>query len=113
MKEKDVENYLVKSVKELGGVAYKFVSPGNAGVPDRICVMPEGLVYFVEVKKPGGCLSQKQYNQIVRMKKLAHRVEIVHDYEAVDELKHRMAHDLTNIRIKEVLLKEEDDCNEI
>ncbi len=87
-------------MKELGGVAYKFVSPGNAGVPDRICVMPEGLVYFVEVKKPGGCLSQKQYNQIIRMKKLAHKVEIVHDYEAVDDLKHRMAHELTEERMK-------------
>ena len=100
MKEKDVENYIVKSVKELGGVAYKFVSPGNAGVPDRICVMPEGLVYFVEVKKPGGCLSQIQHNQITRMKRLAQCVDIVHDFDEVDKLKHRMAHELTKERMK-------------
>ena len=100
MKEKDVENYLVKSVKELGGVAFKFISPGNAGVPDRICVMPEGLVYFVEVKKPGGCLSQIQHNQITRMKRLAQCVDIVHDFDEVDKLKHRMAHELTKERMK-------------
>ena len=34
--EKDVEQYLCKRVKEMGGKAYKFVSPGNAGVPVRL-----------------------------------------------------------------------------
>ena len=47
MAEKDIERFLVNGVKKLGGVAYKFVSPGNAGVPDRLIVMPGGRVYFV------------------------------------------------------------------
>ena len=44
--EKDVEQYLCKRVKEMGGKAYKFVSPGNAGVPDRLVVVPTGYGYI-------------------------------------------------------------------
>ncbi len=51
MIEKDVEQRLVDKVKELGGKCYKFVSPGNAGVPDRIVVC-NGYTVFVELKKP-------------------------------------------------------------
>ena len=40
MDEKNIENYLKNKIKKLGGVAYKFVSPGMVGVPDRICVLP-------------------------------------------------------------------------
>jgi len=35
VKESEIEARLVRGVKALGGVAYKFVSPGNVGVPDR------------------------------------------------------------------------------
>lgn len=53
MLEKTIEAYLVKRMKEIGGECYKWSSPGNRGVPDRICIFPNGLVLFVEVKKPG------------------------------------------------------------
>lgn len=53
MLEKKVEKVLVKAVKERGGKAYKFVSPGVDGVPDRIVVLPHGKIGFVETKRPG------------------------------------------------------------
>ena len=40
MLEKDIESKLRNKVKLLGGRAYKFVSPGNAGTPDRLVVLP-------------------------------------------------------------------------
>ena len=46
MKESEIEARLVRGVKALGGVAYKFVSPGNVGVPDRLVVLPGGRVIF-------------------------------------------------------------------
>lgn len=52
MLENEVEKKLAKKVKALGGRAYKFVSPGNAGVPDRLVVMPGGKVGFAEIKRP-------------------------------------------------------------
>lgn len=59
-KESAVERRLVDGVKELGGECLKFVSPSMAGVPDRIILMPGGVVSFVEVKREGEQLSTKQ-----------------------------------------------------
>ncbi|MGC5220863.1 VRR-NUC domain-containing protein, partial [Escherichia coli] len=46
IREKDIENYLRDQVKKIGGIAYKFESPGNAGVPDRLVLLPGGQVHF-------------------------------------------------------------------
>ena len=53
MIEKQVEQALRKAVRDRGGLALKFVSPGLAGVPDRIVLMPNRHVAFVELKAPG------------------------------------------------------------
>ncbi len=53
MREKLLECKLVKSVKAVGGIAAKFVSPGFDGMPDRLVLMPGGRAAFVEVKAPG------------------------------------------------------------
>ena len=53
MREREIEKKLVAAVKTQGGVCWKFVSPGTAGVPDRIILMPMGRIAFVEVKAPG------------------------------------------------------------
>ncbi len=53
MQEKAIEQRLVRSVKKMGGQCWKFVSPGNVGVPDRILLFQGGRVAFVEVKAPG------------------------------------------------------------
>ena len=60
MLEKQIEAYLVKRVKALGGVAYKFVSPAHRGVADRVVCLPGGVVWFVELKTESGRLSPLQ-----------------------------------------------------
>jgi hypothetical protein len=60
MLEKNIEAHLVKRVKEIGGMAYKFVSPAHRGVADRVVCLPNGVVWFVELKAPGGRLSPLQ-----------------------------------------------------
>jgi len=49
--EKQIEKRLCDKVKACGGIALKFSSPGMAGVPDRIVLLPNGEIYFVELKR--------------------------------------------------------------
>jgi hypothetical protein len=53
MLEKQIEQALVRRVKELGGLCEKFVSPGRRSVPDRLVTLPGGRIIFVECKAPG------------------------------------------------------------
>lgn len=53
IREARVERKLREAAEAAGGRAYKFLSPGVIGVPDRIVVLPGGRVCFVEVKAPG------------------------------------------------------------
>lgn len=53
MLEKELEAKFRERVKKAGGRAYKFVSPGNSGVPDRLVILPGGYIGFVELKQRG------------------------------------------------------------
>jgi len=48
MRERDIELKLRDAVKAVGGLCWKFTSPGTSGVPDRIVLMPKGRIAFVE-----------------------------------------------------------------
>lgn len=77
MLERDIEKILMKEIKAAGGLAYKFVSPGNDGVPDRIVILPGGEVAFVELKTDKGRLTKLQAVQIDRIRKTGAMVWVV------------------------------------
>jgi len=60
MREKKIEQQLVKEVKDIGGIALKIVSPGFDGMPDRLILLPGRKIAFVEVKAPGKTLRPLQ-----------------------------------------------------
>ncbi len=68
--ESKIEARLCNGVKHLGGRAYKLVSPGCAGMPDRLVCFPGGKVFFVELKAPKGILSKLQKKRITELKEL-------------------------------------------
>lgn len=82
--EKQIEQRLVKKVREAGGLALKFVSPGFAGVPDRIVFMPDGRVWLVECKAPGEYPRTLQQKRFTMFERMGHVVAIVDSYESVD-----------------------------
>ena len=53
MREKTIEQKLTRAVKARGGICPKLVCPGMAGMPDRLVLLPDGKMGFVEVKAPG------------------------------------------------------------
>ena len=86
MSEKEIESYFKKQVESIGGLCYKLTCPGVAGVPDRMCLLPDGKVAFVEVKAAGGKLSARQKRVIGDMAVRGHSVRVVRSLADVDIL---------------------------
>jgi len=85
MIEKQIERRLAAGVKELGGKAYKFISPGNAGVPDRLVLLPGGVVKFVELKNASGRLRPVQKLTIKEMVQLGAEVHTLYSVNDVEK----------------------------
>ena len=51
--EKDIEREVCSYARSKGWLTYKFSSPNRAAVPDRLFILPEGDVIFVEFKRSG------------------------------------------------------------
>ncbi len=81
--EKDVEKILTDGVKKIGGKAYKFVSPGNSGVPDRLVVFRGRAPIFVELKTKTGKLTELQEMQIERLRSLGQDVRVLYGRDEV------------------------------
>ena len=83
MIEKQVEQALRKAVRDRGGLALKFVSPGLAGVPDRIVLMPNRHVAFVELKAPGKHPRPLQVKRKRQLESLGFRVYCIDHSEQI------------------------------
>lgn len=113
MRERDIEKYLVKRVKELGGEVRKVKWVGRDSAPDRVVMLPNQVASFtnkkdptdrlilttgratlwVELKAPGGKATfpknaheRKQHREHERMRRMGQRVEVIDSFEGVDEL---------------------------
>lgn len=85
MREREIEKILVDEVRGLGGRAYKWISPGNDGVPDRIVIFPGQWPIFVELKAEKGIVSSLQRVQIKRLQELGQPVQIVRGVSGLAE----------------------------
>lgn len=74
MNEKTIERRLCQEILALGGLAWKLISPGTAGVPDRLILLPGGRVAFVEVKAPGQIMRPLQARRKAQLEALGFQV---------------------------------------
>lgn len=83
MLESELERKICDFVKSLGGRAFKWVSPGEVGVPDRICIFPGAHVIFVELKRPGrkDGASVRQKKILGLLTKLGCTAWLINDFE--------------------------------
>lgn len=91
MNESAIEQRLVDGVKKLGGLCMKFVSPGRAGVPDRIILTSTGKVIFAELKSETGRLTKLQAHTIGEMRKRGADVRVVKGLSEVKTLLEELA----------------------
>lgn len=83
MRESSIESKLVRMVRERGGLCFKFVSPGNPGVPDRIVITPAGHTVYVELKTEVGRLAAIQKWQHEELRKRGADVRTLKGLEQV------------------------------
>ena len=86
MREKQIEQKLVKAVRNVGGLCPKFVSPGLAGMPDRLILLPGRRLAFVEVKAPGEKPRLLQLHRHAQLRALGFRVHVLDDPAQIPEI---------------------------
>lgn len=83
MREKTIEQKFTAAVKNAGGLALKFTSPGWDGVPDRLALLPGGKLAFVEVKAPGKKPRPLQLARHRTLRRLGFKVYVLDDEEQI------------------------------
>ena len=86
MREKQIEQRLVKAVKAQNGMCPKLVSPGTDGMPDRMVLLPDGKLSFVEVKVPGEKPRPLQIRRHEQLRQLGFRVAVLDDPEQIPSI---------------------------
>ena len=102
MRESEIESYLVKRVKEVGGECRKVKWLGRNGAPDRLVMLPRGetaiwnnwnTTIWVELKTEGLAAlfphtphERQQHREHERMRAMGQRVEVIDSFAGVDAL---------------------------
>ncbi|CQR25015.1 phage protein [Streptococcus varani] len=86
MREKYIEQGLVKAVKDRGGICPKWVSPSFAGVPDRLVFLPKGKFGLVEVKAPHEKPRKLQVSRHKMFESLGFEVYVLDSVEKIGEV---------------------------
>lgn len=97
MNEREVERYLVKRVKELGGEVRKVKWIGRSGAPDRLVLLPSRQIknhrmvrpsasWWVEVKAPDKGATKAQQREHQRMRDGGACVMVVSSLQGVDAM---------------------------
>jgi hypothetical protein len=86
VRERDVESYLVEELKKRGVACVKFIPDSKIGMPDRMVLLPDQRVLWVELKTDNGRLEEIQKLQHKRLRDIGHKVVVVWSKEDVDKL---------------------------
>ncbi len=79
MREKTIETKLAKKVKSMGGIALKITLANCDGMPDRLVLLTDGRLAFIELKAPGKKLRPLQEKRKRQLEKLGFLVFVVDD----------------------------------
>ena len=83
--ERDIEGYLRERVKRLHGLCVKLPANLYEGIPDRMVLLPEGRMVFVETKRPkGGRFEKLQPHWHEKLRRLGFKVYVLKTKEEVE-----------------------------
>lgn len=84
--EKVIEDYLRIRIENRKGLCIKLYSSLFTGLPDRMCLLPGGRIFFVELKSTGKKQQARQKYVSKQLQKLGFNVVVIDTLEAVKEL---------------------------
>ena len=82
MRESKIESFFVGLIEDLGGTAEKFKSPARRNVPDRLVILPCGIVSFAEIKRTGKGATDAQARDHERRRRMGFRVDVINSLES-------------------------------
>lgn len=85
MKESELEQKFRQQVEKRGAKVLKFVSPGLAGVPDRMILTYGAKTYFAEIKRPGQHLRPLQVYRKKQLEELGYKVFVIDSVAAISD----------------------------
>lgn len=85
MKESELECKFKQQVEKEGAKVLKFVSPGLAGVPDRVILTYGAKTYFAEIKRPGQHLRPLQVYRKKQLEELGYKVFVIDSVTAISD----------------------------
>lgn len=84
--EKAIERYLSECIKQMGGICLKYSNAGMVGFPDRVCQLPGGVSFWVELKSRGQEVKPIQRVRMGQLERMGHRVYVCDSKEKIDEV---------------------------
>lgn len=98
MREREVENYLVRKLESIGLPVHKFVPDQDPGMPDRVVLLPESRVLWIETKKPkGGRVAKLQKYRHKKLEEAGHDVVICWTKEQADLIVEKLSDSLQKV----------------
>jgi hypothetical protein len=89
-KEKNLEKEFNTIAKKLNGFSIKMLSSHITGLPDRLCLLPGGILFFAEIKTTGKKPTKIQLLIHGKLRKLGFKVYVIDStmklIEAFDEI---------------------------
>lgn len=83
-REATLEKKLVREVTKIGGLCLKLYADSWQGIPDRMCLFPDGRIIFVEMKSTG---EKARKIQLLRHRELQRRNFIVLVIDSSEQIK--------------------------
>ena len=100
MLEKTTENYFKTKIESNAGLCIKLI--GYVGIPDRLILLPDGRMFFVEFKQRGKKPRKIQSFIHDKLKSLGFRVYVIDDKDKIEEVCREWNLDLTNTKKKQL-----------
>ena len=82
--EKVLERKFNEAIKKKGGWSLKMLSNYVTGLPDRVCLMPGGKVFFAEIKTTGKKPTKIQVLIHKKLTELGFEVLIIQSSEEIE-----------------------------